>query len=155
MIMEQEKVNAKNVKNLNEISSEANRLHDEVEALQKKILDLDKDKKIAYLDNRIEKLLQFKDNYEGLVKHIEEAAKKDQKETDLNLQKFFSLKVGYWTLVFLGAYSLLMLVFAVVVFLINDDSKIIMTLIIGGLSALLIFAVVLIFFAYKTKDILI
>ena len=113
------------------------------------------EKNITCLTERISGLEQFKENIDGLSKQNERLEQDVQKGNETNTQKSYSLKIGYRSLVFIGAYSLMLFVFALAAYFINNNTQVVMTLIIGGLSALLIFAVVIILFGYKTKDILV
>ncbi len=163
--MGKENINVENVSNVMNLFDDVNHLSEQVQSI-KEDLDLlypldelkknnqkieDIERRFNTLTDRLNGLEQYKTNLEGLSSQNEILKLDIEKEKEEHIQKYYSLKIGYRSLVFLGAYSLLILIFAFIVFMENSDTKIVMTLIIGGLSALLIFAIVLMFFANKTK----
>lgn len=167
--MSQEIINAEKNSNIMDLFEDVNYLSEQIQSIKedlnllypldsicKNINRIDRiENSIVCIAEKINGLEQYKNYVDCISKQNEVLGQKISKEKELNLQKSYSMKMGYLILAFIGLYSLLMFAFAVVVFFINNDLQIVKTLIIGGLSALLILTVIVIFFTCKIKDILI
>lgn len=145
--MEQEKVNTENGDSGKKLVDEVNNLIKQVDSIKKKM-----EESFPVTDGGIK---DYKSYIEGLSKQIGELQqdKNDEKEIMLHQKRFDEERSCF--LVFLGMYAFLLLVFA---FLMKDEFhnvEIMLSLILGGIFVILIMAVIVILFAYKTKNIII
>lgn len=143
MIMQQEKVNTENVNSAKDLVDEVNSLIKQVDKIKKKM-----EESFPVADGGIK---DYKSYIEGLSKQIGELQQDKNNEKEIMLhQKWFD-KERICFLVFGGMYAFLLLVFA---FLVKDEFhnvEIMLYLILSGIFVILIMAVIIILFAYKTK----
>lgn len=147
MIMEQEKVNTENGNSCKELVDEVNNLIRQVESIKKKMAE-----SFPVEDGGIK---DYKSYIEGLGKQIGELQqdKNNEKEKMLHQKRLDEERSRF--LFFLGGYAFLLLGFA---FLIKDEFhkvEIMLSLILGSIFVILILAVTIIIFTYKTKFIII
>lgn len=140
--MAKKEENIENLNNLKALNEEVNHICEEIKGLREKIYALDKEKIIDDLTKQLDDLKQYKDNYAGLVKHIEENAIKEQKKKWPIFRQVTYGMFGFAIFYAVCAWKLLFF----------SDLCTEPMYIIGGISILLILAVVLLLLARMTKS---